>query len=259
MLKKTSFGCETFIFCILLLMTTKLFENIPLIEVAFEIQFPRAIFVYEKIYGFYNEYLSKQFPEITENDVLSNVIENGNGDPIIRKLSGFHTRKFFISTDKVYIIQIQPDKLLMNWRKIDESTQYPGYKIVVKEFFEVINRAYVHFGIDIDPNQYEMAYVNHIPRLEESGSLYDPTKYSKYLGSLPVSRNFKLAFATPLSFSDGILKTDIESVIEIDNNVHVVKVQNTARGYNDGKIEDWFDAAHEKLIKEFDNILIQSI
>lgn len=64
------------------------------------------------------------------------------------------------------IIQVQRDRFLHNWRKLNAETTYPRYDQVIGMFLD-------HFGTlqrflaqhklgSIEPLQYEMTYVNHI-------------------------------------------------------------------------------------------------
>ena len=79
-------------------------------------------------------------------------------------------RAWFWSRGDAMLIQLQPDRLLLNWRRAGNDVEYPHYEAVSAEF----RRVYSEFetfvsehslGV-IEPNQCEMTYINHLDPIE---------------------------------------------------------------------------------------------
>lgn len=75
-------------------------------------------------------------------------------------------RVWFLTQDKERLIQFQPDRLLLNWRKLKEDSQYPRYEALEDEFREAFNKLCSFLESNklhpIEINQCEVTYINHI-------------------------------------------------------------------------------------------------
>jgi uncharacterized protein (TIGR04255 family) len=90
-------------------------------------------------------------------------------------------RIWYMSEDENFLVQLQSNRFLFNWRIIRPTDEYPRFDVVQNGFQR-------HFSIfkefvdseslgELDLESYELAYINHI---ERSGKLED----LKYVGSL---------------------------------------------------------------------------
>jgi len=75
-------------------------------------------------------------------------------------------RAWFWSQDDAMLIQLQQDRLLLNWRRGAAGAEYPHFEAVSAEFQRVYD-VFETFIADqklgtIEPNQCEMSYVNHL-------------------------------------------------------------------------------------------------
>ena len=75
-------------------------------------------------------------------------------------------RSWFISNDDAMLIQLQSDRLLLNWRRGAQNAEYPHFEAVSAEFSRVY-QLFAKFCIDenlaaIEPTRCEMTYVNHL-------------------------------------------------------------------------------------------------
>ena len=75
-------------------------------------------------------------------------------------------RSWFISEDDAMLIQLQPDRLLLNWRRGSANAEYPHFEAVADEFSRIY-RLFSEFcsteGLgSIEPTRCEMTYVNHL-------------------------------------------------------------------------------------------------
>jgi uncharacterized protein (TIGR04255 family) len=90
-------------------------------------------------------------------------------------------RAWFISGDDTMLVQLQSDRLLLNWRKGEQGAEYPHFAQVTAEFQRVYRdfEAFVKtFGLgNILPSQCEMTYVSHLYPEEPEGELPHPARF----------------------------------------------------------------------------------
>lgn len=77
------------------------------------------------------------------------------------------TRVWYLSEDKCHVLQVQRDRLVLNWRRMSPDQGYPRYGTLRPEFGEALE-ALVGFAADqglADPviRQAEVTYVNPVP------------------------------------------------------------------------------------------------
>jgi len=76
-------------------------------------------------------------------------------------------RVWFINQDGTRIIQIQRDRFIYNWRKVDPDNEYPRYNLLIQTFQDHLaefNRFVKEAELgQIQPyQQYELTYINQI-------------------------------------------------------------------------------------------------
>ena len=78
------------------------------------------------------------------------------------------SRLWLVSEDQQFLVQLQSDRLILNWRRIDASNdEYPGFDAMRKKFLALLG-TFVEFvgsalGEQVRPLVVEWAYVNGIP------------------------------------------------------------------------------------------------
>jgi len=75
-------------------------------------------------------------------------------------------RCWFLSEDELQLIQVQPDRFVMNWRKLETDAVYPRYTSLRERFLRELED-FLDFIKDEElgefhPLQCEVTYVNHI-------------------------------------------------------------------------------------------------
>lgn len=175
-------------------------------------------------------------------------------------------RVFMITSDNRYILQLQQDALIHNWRKIKDEDEYPHFEAAREKF----RQKFMEFNEFITKNdlgkvtgtRYQVTYVNHLPvgSVSEVISQYigllrlQPASERKLLPS-PRALNADLLFDLPsnqgtlhVSFKKGSRTSDKKEVMQLDL---------TARGaakpdYSD--MDSWLEVAHEWIVKGFTEI-----
>lgn len=224
------------------------FKKAPLVEMLLGIQFGSQTLSLPRIFSFYNE-IKNDFPIIQEHPVTPNVIEHLDKPTEVTLLSGFHSRKFFITTDDIKLIQLQPNRMNFNWRKRKDNDAYPRFIPVYSEFYELYSKLLKTTNEKVLVNQYEIAYINHIP-LEDfqnnPSNILSTLQFSSSLG------NINLTYTIPIIQLGGNLTVIIQKGKRMDNNQEILVYNISLRGYSDKvDIKVWFDQAHDVLIDHF--------
>ena len=76
-------------------------------------------------------------------------------------------RAWFINESGQNLIQVQPDRFIRNWRRMNDANVYPRYLVHMRSEFlsdlEVLERFYQENEMGVlKPNQCEISYINHI-------------------------------------------------------------------------------------------------
>ncbi len=232
--------------------------NPPLIELVLGIQFNKKIFENELLIKIYNSLLMKEFPKIEEKPVVPATIEEYNKPTITKILSGFNTRKLFINNEEDKLIQIQPDKILFNWRKMNNKTLYPRFLKVYKEFTECLDSINKIVSYNDFINQYEITYIDHFQI-----DLFNISSFniSKLFNIFPLNENEEISniginYSIPQNLLNGNLNVLIQSAIRSTDNKKIIVLESTCRGFNKNiSIDNWFNDSHVVLYNHFFSIL----
>ncbi len=150
------------------------FKTPPLVEVALSIQFePLSRLDNAQIARLWITRFFDRFPEAQEKPRLESQVEGfGSQSRQSRKITfelatSPASRWWLISSDGSRLVQIQRDRLIYNWRKVNNG-EYPRYGRIREEFHEVL-RTFIEF-VEVGevgkvvPSQAELSYFNHIQR-----------------------------------------------------------------------------------------------
>lgn len=161
------------------------------------------------------------------------------------------------------MIQVQNSRFAYNWRK-QQDGEYPSYDKLLPEFKEKFSQ-FKQFAVDSDNgdlnlNQWEVTYVNHIPK----GTLWDSAKdWTSILPTLCVPAlnvpkqefdNFRGVWALTIDGNKGRLHIEIKHVrVGGLEGPEVLVIQFTARGpiNSDVDLFTGFDIGHEAIVRSF--------
>ncbi len=149
------------------------FDNPPVIEIALSIQFDALAGLRTYHFGLLWAKYKERFPKVEEYPPISPVVEtfkpqvSSNVSVRLELMeSPPMSRWGFVSEKGDEVIQIQRDRFVHNWRKADNSVEYPHYDHIRETFRRELRVFYEflsHEGIG-EPtiNQCEVAYINHL-------------------------------------------------------------------------------------------------
>ena len=166
------------------------FSNPPVAEVALDIQF-KPIAGINLHLGKLKELFSKTYPKHQEQTPLLDNLADLNGmNQFSFGLAGLPEvrRQWYISQDDSRLLQLQENRLVCNWRKIGDIT-YVEYENLKKEFADnisIFNKYLADAKLGtIEPNCWEVTYINHIDFLPNN------TSYEMFANTFKVIANEK--------------------------------------------------------------------
>lgn len=176
-------------------------------------------------------------------------------------------RVFMTTSDDRYILQLQQDAFIHNWRKIKQDDEYPHFdaartrfKAKFGEFREFLS---AHELGQLSGTRYEVTYVNH---LSGDGGLADVLNDNVELirlGSatnrklLPSPRGVNADIWFDLPNDQGTLRTSFKQGARVQDQKEVLQVELTARGKAQpdfSNMDTWLELAHEWIVKGFTEI-----
>ena len=253
------------------------YDNPPVNEVVFGIQFNKLNSIKAPDTGILWEKLGrKEYPECKEMPPLPHLIERFDTPSVQQQTITVEEfshpplpRLFFINETQKHLIQVQQDRLLLNWRKRKSGDRYPRYVELYPKFI----KSWKLFNSFIDelklgavkPDQYELTYVNHIPRGEGWINLSDIEKVfpefqcrvgDRFLPE-PESTSWRKIYRLPSD--SGRLYVSLRLAVSRESKDRIMILDLTARGFKANNMNAWFDIAHEWIVRGFADLTSESI
>ncbi len=250
------------------------FERPPVVEVALSIQFKELSKFQTPYAGFLWEEFRADYPKLDEKPPLPHLVETFP-QPSQPKFTAFlgelppPRRLVFMTRSGSNLVQIQPDRFVHNWRKTTEEDDYPRYakvqELSLRQWAKFTDFARKHDLGEVEPDQYELTYVNHFARGEGWSTLRDVPCIIRDLAGeaearfLPVPEGIDFRRSFVLARECGRLHSTLRRGHRKTDGHEVLILELTARGFpswdSAGDREEamlaWFDLAHETIVRGF--------
>jgi len=200
-------------------------------------------------------------------------IASSKGELLIDQASGIPLHRiWFINESDDQLIQFQFDRFYFNWRR--RKNDYPRYDHVISNFIKVLHSItdlFKEFGLgEIKPIEYELSYINHIPKGEGWNTIDDlPKIFTDFLWKqqekrfLPNPENVFWKAEFPLPETKGYLVVDLKKAIRTEDKVPLFVLEMKARGNGKATSEkdmlEWFSIAHEWIVRGFTDLTTPEI
>ena len=248
------------------------YESPPVIEVVCGVLFKTIDKLYAPHLGLLWEKYKKEYPVCRELPPLAPVIEHfkerSHVDLQFDDIPPL-PRIWYVHEKDDGIIQVQRDRFLFNWKKVRSEDEYPRYPKVIKLFKDHLYQfeSFVSENDlgNLEPLQYEMTYINHIPQgegwteLNEIGKVFPDFSLrsgEKRFLPEPERINWRTSFVLP--DNSGRLHAKIQLARLIDSGLPVLLLDLTARGIGKDRsfqgMTDWFDLAREWIVRGFTDL-----
>lgn len=247
------------------------FDRPPVNEVVCGVGFPALNKLLTPYIGLWWAKIRKEFPDAKKADPILGNVEQG-AFPIFE-------RTMFVAKDGSQMIQLQPTRFYYNWVKSEEKQIYPRYSQVYGEFNKWLSKFEDFLRVnnigEIDPIEYTLTYVNHIPQGDGWDSLEDvhkvlpdiswrKTRKRKYV-SEPSDLHFRYVF--PIHDQPGHLTATIQRGTRKSDQIPVLRLELAAQATaTDGlpkhcaeSMSEWFNAAREAIVLGFLDLTDESV
>ncbi len=249
------------------------FELPPIHEVAIGVQFEALQRFRAGHLGLFWSRIRGRYPLIEDQMPLAAVVEQPTISPQAAQFTQlFMTalpvpRCWFIDQTGNYLIQLQKDRFLRNWRKITGEETYPGYPALVQQFKDEWS-GFKQFVEDenlglLNLNQCELTYTNNL----ESTGTATPGDVARDIlhfcpgkpqGFLPHPEYLSGQSRYMLPEGRGRLYVEVNPAFRATDMKLLVTLGLTARGAPasraDESVFEWFDLAHEWIVRAFDEM-----
>jgi len=253
------------------------FRSPPLNEVFLGVQYDNIEAFNITTYGELWEKFRKKFPIAEQHLPIEPSFEKIGGRkqslnelPQIKLkqlISAQLPRAWFISEKRHDLIQIQPNRFIRNWRRLDVSDTYPRYeKHLRPEFLESMNTLqsfYKENGMgELKPSQCEISYINHI----DVGKNHDLLSevFTGWSGNYDLSNlaeieevqlNIKHIINDDEGNFVGRLYVKVQPAFTVEDNKPVFLIELTVRGrpLSEGLegVMNFMDLGREKIVRAF--------
>jgi len=239
----------------------------PVIEVVCGLQFEALEGFQATAFGLLWQRFRDEYPTCEQQSPLAQVIERfgelvaeqhhievSNVPPL--------PRMFFLNQSPCWLLQVQADRLLHNWRKQQEADTYPHFPEVYKRFWSAWER-FVEFCREEkigtpQVNQLEVTYINHIVQgegwdgLETISQVFPDIGWRAQRSFLPSPESvaWKASFAMPDAV--GRLHASVRHATRRSDMRPVLLCELTVRGIPNtldaDAIRDWFHLGREWIV-----------
>ena len=245
------------------------YDQPPVVEVALAIQFKSAIGFRSFDLGKVAACWSDRLPEVSERPPLGPMAVEFEGPTVAFKVSEeTETPRLWLMNEQgSQLLQLQQDRLVVNWRRLPSDTPYPHYGSIREFLVEAWNRltAVVHdLGRTVpEPSICEVQYVNHLDKhsgwrsVGDTPAVIAPWDGSMSDGFLPPAREAGLSLLFELPDGRGWLAVDGRSG-QLRHGRRAMTLNLVSRGHAASPdlagVLDFMDLAHEWIVRGFTSI-----
>jgi uncharacterized protein (TIGR04255 family) len=256
-------------------LTLPEFENPPVSEVAISIEFQPLTGWRGPHAGLYWSRINREYPQTEVVPPLSSQLERFDEGLFqapavqIEMMRPDASRVWFVGDPPTYLVQIQRNRFIVNWRKVTGDEIYPRYDKEMRPRFLREWQRFQQFVSEhnlgaIDVAQCEITYVNDILRGEawnsfaESLTLLANWTPRGTINFLPPPETLTIAGAVRMPEDRGRLHFATQHVIRQIDQREAIQLRLVARGRpqttSDDDVLKWIDMGHEWIVLGFADI-----
>jgi uncharacterized protein (TIGR04255 family) len=252
------------------------YKNPPVIEVVAGVTFNKLEDLLVPHFGIFWQKLRETYPSCQHAPSLDFRPDR------FEVSAGFSTEPFPLPLPRIWLlnkkqnelIQLQNNRFLFNWRKMDETELYPRYEHVIqvyKENFTIFEQFLEEEDLGkLNYSNCELTYINHIFKGEGWGSVTDIQKVlpdltwrsaeNRFLPE-PLHLGWQALFSLP--DDNGQLQVKLEQGFRKSDHREVLVLELTAsRSIKDNSLAEiwnWFELAHEWIVRGFTDLTEKNV
>jgi len=192
-------------------------------------------------------------------------IATTKGEIVVDKVTNLPIpRVWFINASDDQLIQFQNDRFYFTWRK--RKSDYPRYEHIISNFeivFSAVKDLFSGFDLgELEPIEYELSYINHIPMdigwktIDDLSDIFSDFIWNKPTTRfLPTPKQVSWAVEFPFPEQSGHLTVSLKQGIRTEDELPLLVYELKAIGFdNDDVVRNWFDLAHEWIVRGFTDL-----
>ena len=253
------------------------FEHPPVSEVVLGVQFEPLAQWSVPQFGLYWSEIRAEYPLAeVQPPVMSQVEAFGQrrAKPALEiAFEPADVRCWFLTEARTRLVQVQRDRFMVNWRKVQGDEPYPRYEKDIRPKFLLeysrFSRHLASLGIEsLNVVQCEVTYVNEFERGEgwenfnDLSQLLAPWSGRMTDGFLPGAETAQLNLAYPMPEEQGRLHVAVQHAFRVRDSKEIIQMRLTARGRPAGSSNEealaWFDAGRAWVVKGFADITAEA-
>lgn len=246
----------------------------PVVEVVMGVQFTPIVEFTAAHLGLYWAGIRDTFGRVEEQAPIAHVLELPPGEspsqPPFQVLDKPDLpRSWFIDATGNRVIQVQRDRFLHNWRKLNPTDEYPRFPLIKRSFLKHwagFSKFLADQGFSLEPDQCELTYVNHVKKgdgwdsIKDLGGLFTTFAWRTRSGFLPTPDNVRWSLRFVLPQETGRLYVEAMIVRVQPQNEPAIRLSLTARGKPPGitdsaSMVQWYELAREWIVKGFADLV----
>jgi uncharacterized protein (TIGR04255 family) len=246
------------------------FGRPPVVEVVCGVQFSGVDNWQTPHFGSFWEQIRGEYSQFEDHPPLEKLrLQPISSEPQVWTLPPLR-RVFFIRPPGNYLIQLQPNRILHNWRKVEDADEYPRYETAYPKFvwsWDQLKLFTARAGLaEPQPDIFELTYINHItrPGAKFPRDVWEFLAFYQQTPSVAVAKEssaMAMHFGWPLQQDMGILTFDLKHGMRATDESDVMLIEFNARGkaaQGGANMDEWFAVAHSAIVNTFDALSTES-
>lgn len=255
------------------------YERPPVIEVIYGIQFDPLKEWRTPLIGALWQTIKTDYPKFKEMPVLAPVVERFD-QTIQTEMAALELldgpplpRLFFLDSSENWVMQVQNDRFLHNWKRMHEDDVYPRFGTVSERFFAAWEKftTFLRLQEIAIPNitQLEITYINHIPvekdrsTIEEIQMDFVDVRWQGDHKFLPQPETVTWTSSFLLPENQGRLHASMRPAQRRKDKTSVLLLELTARGIpqvtDAASIRSWFTMGREWIVRSFADLTGETV
>ncbi len=244
------------------------FKSPPVVEVVIGVSFKHLKNFTTAHYGVFWQQIKEDYPLFEDHPPLLDPVAG----PVQLQIETLDKpplrRVFFVHSQKDYLLQLQPNRFVHNWRKIDDDAPYPHFP-AAKDKFDFAWNEFQRFVANqelgsIQLVQFEVTYINHF--VEEPGNFpqraefYTPLinwQNARSTGFLPNPTALAYNVHFPFPENQGTLyvssKHGKRGLDKRDVMILELRARGPIRG-DEPNLGTYFELGHEWIVRGFKDL-----
>jgi uncharacterized protein (TIGR04255 family) len=191
------------------------------------------------------------------------VIDQASGAPL--------PRVWFLTPDGSQLVQLQQDRIHVNWRATTPQSEYVRFP-AIREEFERVSKLFDEFLVEETKQErvlrrFELTYINIIPQGQgwhsygELGKVFRDFKWTGRNRFLPSPNRVAMRIEFSLPDNYGTLAVAINPARLVEGNADVIQMEITATSGSapSASRQDWLDVAHHWVVEGFKDLTTPSM